>query len=85
MTLKDFILNHYLSENNDIGYLAQHNLFEQITELKEDICIPEYCGLSSDYDNSTEPDINAWFGPKGTVSPLHYDPKNNILAQVNKR
>lgn len=30
MTLKTFILNHYLSDNGDIGYLAQHNLFEQV-------------------------------------------------------
>ncbi|CAH1113358.1 unnamed protein product [Psylliodes chrysocephalus] len=82
MTLKEFIHKHYLSESGDIGYLAQHNLFEQITELKDDICIPEYCCLSLDYDNTTEPDINAWLGPVGTVSPLHHDPKNNLLAQI---
>lgn len=48
--------------------------------MKDDIIVPDYCYLS-DMDN-IEPDINAWLGPKGTVSPTHHDPKNNFLAQV---
>jgi lysine-specific demethylase 8 len=50
-----------------------------------DIFEPEYCCLSDNLDEGAvteETHINAWFGPKGTVSPLHHDPKHNLLAQV---
>ncbi|KAL3214640.1 hypothetical protein MRX96_034804 [Rhipicephalus microplus] len=52
----------------------------EIPELHNDICVPTYCSLSEKED--VEPDINLWFVPEGTVSPLHHDPKNNLLAQV---
>lgn len=83
MTIREFVEKYYFNnDKGDIGYLAQHNLFDQIPELRDDICIPEYCSLSMDYDKSCDPDINCWFGPAGTVSSLHYDPKNNLLVQV---
>ncbi|KAF3331116.1 putative lysine-specific demethylase JMJD5 isoform X1 [Carex littledalei] len=59
-------------------YLAQHPLFDQIRQLKEDILVPDYCYAGG---GVLKP-LNAWFGPVGTVTPLHHDPHDNILAQV---
>ncbi|KAL9133275.1 MAG: hypothetical protein Q9175_005546 [Cornicularia normoerica] len=81
--------------DNGIGYLAQHDLFTQIPSLRNDISIPDYCYTNpplpapgTPLDDKElqakldEPLLNAWFGPAGTVSPLHTDPYHNILCQV---
>ncbi|CAJ0627751.1 16441_t:CDS:2 [Entrophospora sp. SA101] len=114
----------YLSPYKDVAICwlplytdaTQHNLFDQIPSLKDDILIPDYCfvntvipfsNLPSSTNNSNDVDddynnckgnennqkprkynpppdviINAWFGPKGTISPMHTDPYHNLLAQV---
>lgn len=79
MTMEEFIKSHIFCPDGPIGYLAQYQLFNHIPELKQDIIVPEYCCFS---DNDKGTDIMSWFGPKGTLSPLHYDAKKNLLAQV---
>lgn len=80
------------SHRRQTGYLAQHDLFAQIPSLRSDISIPDYCYCEpapsphlahiKPTPKLEEPLLNAWFGPAGTVSPLHTDPYHNILAQV---
>lgn len=83
------------SEKNRVenltGYLAQHNLFQQVPSLRNDICVPDLCwaevpGHPTNEAKNKEPvdvpQLNAWFGPAGTITPLHTDAYHNLLCQV---
>lgn len=67
-----------IESSSNLTYLAQHPLFDQIQELQNDIMIPDYCYAGGGQLES----LNAWFGPVGTVTPLHHDPHHNMFAQV---
>jgi hypothetical protein len=93
--MEEYILLEQGQEKST-GYLAQHNLFAQVPSLREDIAVPDYCYTSPPPPHKSsplaekhsklppldDPLLNAWFGPAGTISPLHTDPYHNILAQV---
>ncbi len=73
------------------AYLAQHQLFTQLPRLRSDIQIPDLCYTSppkhptdatQDMPELDTPQLNAWFGPGGTITPLHTDPYHNLLVQV---
>ncbi|KAL6859003.1 hypothetical protein ACP4OV_018005 [Aristida adscensionis] len=78
ITFAQFLERMWSSDYTNMTYLAQHPLFDQIKELREDITVPEYCYAGGGELQS----LNAWFGPHGTVTPLHHDPHHNLFAQV---
>ena len=60
-----------------VAYLAQHQLFEQIPALLDDIVVsPSLCG------NVGPSHINVWIGTGGTRTPLHFDTYENLFVQV---
>lgn len=87
---EDFFRRQFLDDDSGpqskrIEYLAQHNLFDQIPALRNDIMTPEYCCMTNrhgDGDGDIDVDIKAWLGPEGTISPMHIDEKQNLLCQV---
>nr|GAT53338.1 leucine-rich repeat-containing protein SOG2 [Mycena chlorophos] len=70
-------------------YLAQHSLLMQFPALRADIQVPDYVYAAIPRPEGCDPPqndeqlvINAWLGPKNTVSPAHTDPYFNFYVQV---
>lgn len=59
-------------------YLAQHPLFDQpgFDALRDDFGLPCFCPPSG------VARVNVWCGSSGTVTPLHFDSYEGILAQA---
>ena len=77
----DDFLTSISQPSNEVLYLAQHNLFLQFPNMREDVIVPDYvysCLNSSDSfpdyrppANNEQLVLNVWLGPKGTMSPAH--------------
>ncbi|KAK0718123.1 hypothetical protein B0T26DRAFT_676327 [Lasiosphaeria miniovina] len=85
--LREYIVTR--NEKKKTGYLAQHQLFTQLPQLRADIVVPDLCYTAPPHHPSLDPQpeldapqLNAWLGPAGTITPLHTDPYHNLLAQV---
>jgi len=77
----DEFLDSLNSLADPVLYLAQHSLFMQFPCLRNDVFIPDYVYSAPDHSkdfpdyrppaNEDQLVINAWLGPKGTISPAH--------------
>ena len=85
-------------EDKPPTYLAQHNLFDQFPALEADLVVPDIvysCPSAPAYHEQYRPPrddegmettiINAWFGPAGTLTPVHFDPYYNAYGMSEER
>jgi [protein]-arginine 3-hydroxylase / protease len=73
--MKEFMTEKNL--NSQPGYLAQHDLFDQIPQLRKDFSVLKYCTIGIE-----EPIVKSWIGPANTISTMHTDNQHNLFCQV---
>lgn len=78
-TYIESIIKEEHKDKKDRAYLTLFNIFDRFPHLKEDV------DLSILTQFTRKNNIYAWIGPEGTVTGLHYDSLNNLLAQVKGR
>ena len=62
-------------------YLAQNEVFRS---LRKDYDVPQFCqDRSLEVGNGSLDFQMLWFGPAGCVSPLHFDPLDNLFLQFS--
>uniref|UniRef100_A0A061SJK6 Cupin-like domain-containing protein n=1 Tax=Tetraselmis sp. GSL018 TaxID=582737 RepID=A0A061SJK6_9CHLO len=61
----------------NIGYVSQHGLFHQLKQTQEEFSVPAYARGGGRLAM-----VNVWMGTRGTVTHLHTDEHDNLLAQV---
>lgn len=65
--------------SEELVYLAQNDLF---SPLHKDFELPQLCrDPSFNVGNGSLYSTMFWFGPRACVSPLHFDPLDNLLMQ----
>ena len=78
-TMREFVDEYLIpslrDDSQNIAYLAQHQLIDQLIDLRRDFEVPALCAKSLER-------INAWMGTAGTITPCHFDTYDNLLGQV---
>jgi ribosomal protein L16 Arg81 hydroxylase len=85
---KTVLFNEYIDRvvesgaTNDYYMVANNQTLEreEFKSLLDDIVMPEF--LNS---QDTKQKVFFWFGPSGTITPLHHDPMNLIMAHIYGR
>lgn len=83
MTMQEFVRSYLQTDDagknsaNKVAYLAQHDIFDRIPVLLDDVTVPEECLECGGVEKA-----NCWIGTAGTITPLHFDTYDNLLCQI---
>jgi predicted 2-oxoglutarate/Fe(II)-dependent dioxygenase YbiX len=77
----DFVERLDNETGNDFYLVARNNFFEnpRLSHLRDHLAPP--AGIINDHDRSPG-SVKLWIGPKGTVTPLHFDEHSILFAQL---
>lgn len=80
MVFAEFIdLVHSCGKTNDVYMVSKNRFFERSgTQL----LLGDLGHLECVNTNSAGENIKMWFGPSGTITPLHHDGLNNVIVQI---
>jgi Rps23 Pro-64 3,4-dihydroxylase Tpa1-like proline 4-hydroxylase len=85
ITMAEFVERLSLDpETNDFYLVARNYFFDnpEFRQLRSDLQPPPEIINTTDESRGT---VKLWFGPKGTVTPLHYDEHSILFTQIYGR
>lgn len=83
MAMHEFVQSYLQTDDGgknsagEVAYLAQHDIFDRIPALLDDLAIPDECSQCGGVEKA-----NCWIGTAGTITPLHFDTYDNLLCQI---
>lgn len=84
MPWEDFLRSLSATQQDEVRYLAQHDLLKQFPALRDDIVVPDY--VYADVPGARDTLLlNAWVGRAGAGSPAHFDEFANCYCVVTGR
>lgn len=83
MPFRNFVdLVDSVSKSNDYYLVSRNRFFEETANrpLLDDLGSLPFVDTHSDGNG-----VRMWFGPGGTITPLHHDDRNNVIVQIKGR
>ena len=79
MTLAEYVSIVEQGPSNEHYMVSRNRFFEKGEAAR---LLGDLGDLSIVNTHPAPADVRMWFGPAGTITPLHYDDRNNVIVQI---